>query len=345
MARKTIDQLYALTVPEIQEAFLMVMQDVVNRAMLDEMMRAIENNDAEGLFKATGFTPAALAPILDRIEQAYKNAAESESALWPKRISTPVGPVMFRFDMRNIIVEKDLRDFSSQFITRMTEEARNNVRLGLQRGMVVGNNPRETALNIVGRINPSSGKREGGVIGLSISQENWAANAKRYLEQFDNRYFNLSLRDKRFDSIVRKAFENEKALSTTDVNKITTAYKSRALKYRGETIARTETIQALNRGAAASYAQAINEGTLLRQQITKEWDDVGDGKTRHTHRTMGSKYSKDKGIDLEDAFVSPAGSKLMFPGDQSLGANPNEIINCRCKTRYRVNWRYGLENV
>lgn len=341
MARKTIDQLYALTVPEIQRVFLEVMQDIVDEAMLDQMILAIENNDAEALFRTSGFTPAALGPILDRIEQTYREGAVSESEAWPRRIVTPLGVVRFKFDMRNTVVEQDLRQQSSAFVTRLVDEARDNVRATLQRGMVAGDNPRQTALNIIGRVNPFTGKREGGIIGLSSNQEKWVANTKRYLQQLDNKYFSLKLRDKRFDRPVRKSIEIGKPLTSQEIDKLLTSYKSRALKYRGESIARTETIQSLNRGAAAAYTQAISEGVFVRQQVEKEWDDVGDGRTRHTHKAMGSKYGKEKGIDLEEAFVSPSGSRLLFPGDASLGAAANEIIMCRCKVRYRVDWGYN----
>jgi len=138
MARRTIDQLYALTIPEVQEVFLNVMQDVVDRAILGEMVAAIEAGDADALFRATGFTPAALAPILDRIEDGYRDGAEFAVDGWPSRIRTPTGLVLFRFNMRNPAAEADLRNFSSGFITNLTEEARQNVRFTLEQGLIDG---------------------------------------------------------------------------------------------------------------------------------------------------------------------------------------------------------------
>ena len=342
MVRKTIHQLFALTIPEIQEVFLQTMQGVVDDAILDQMIVAIENNDAEALFKASGFTPAALSPILDRIQQSYKDGGLSESSLWPKRIVTPTGVVRFRFDMRNTVVEQDLKQYSSGFVTRLTNEARSNVRMVLQRGMLAGDNPRQTALNIVGKVNRSTGKREGGVIGLTVGQEGWVANTKRYLEQGDSKYFSLKLRDRRFDSVVKKAMADKRKLKPSEIDRLVTSYKVKALKYRGETIGRTETLQSINRGAAASYAQAINEGKLNRSQVTKEWDDASDPRTRRTHRKMGVTYGKGKGIGVDDIFVSPSGSRLKQPGDTTLDADASEIVNCRCIVKYRIDWFKGL---
>lgn len=343
MARKTIDQLYALTVPEIQEIFLQVMQDVVDRAILNEMVAAIEANDPEALFRASGFTPAVLGPILDRIEETYKSSADDTVDGWPRRIFTSAGIAPPIFNMRNTRVEQDLRDFSSEFISRITSDVRENVRLKLQDGMIRGDNPRSTALDIVGRINPVSGKREGGVIGLAENQAKWSLSARRYLEQGDPRYFTLGLRDKRFDKTVQKAFESGKPLNQETISKLVTAYNNKALKYRAENIARTETMQAINRGERASIQQAIDEGHLVPAQVTKWWDDAGDGRVRHSHRQLATRYSKDKAIPFDQPFVTVTGDRLMQPGDTSMGADVAEIASCRCIARYEVNWRYGLE--
>ena len=53
----SIDKLYNLKVPEIQELFLEAMRNVVDRATLSEMIKAIESNNVDALFRASGFTP------------------------------------------------------------------------------------------------------------------------------------------------------------------------------------------------------------------------------------------------------------------------------------------------
>jgi hypothetical protein len=339
----SLEQLLALKIPEVQRIFLNVMQDIVDRALLDEMIAAIEANDAERLFRATGFTQAALAPIIDAIEQVYRDSAETTVAGWPKRIRTPTGLTIFRFDMRNPRAEQDLRTVSSRLVAQLTEEARQNVRNALQQGMIDGRNPRSTALDIIGRIDPATRNRVGGLIGLTQNQEGWVRNADRYLRQLDPKYLNLKLRDKRFDSIVKKAIESGKPLSETDVSRLVTAFKGRALKYRGEAVARTETIQTLNRGEYMATRQAIDEGLIKDSAVTKEWDDTGDGKVRPTHRVMASKYGKGKGVALDEPFESPSGARLMYPGDPGLGASAAEIVHCRCRMHVRVDWLAGVD--
>lgn len=343
MAYSSLEQIILLSIPEVQKIFLKVMQDIADSAAINEMIAAIESNDPERLFKATGFSSAALNPILDTIEKIYLDGAETTASTFPKRIRTPTGMLMFRFDMRNPRVEEDLRQTSSALITRLTDEARDNVREILQQGMIAGKNPRRTALDIVGRIDPVTKKRMGGVIGLTNNQTRWVENTDRYLRSLDPKYLNLKLRDKRFDSIVKKAITSGKELSDTDVERIVTAFKNRALRFRAETIARTETIQSLNRGEYMAAMEVIREGGLSNEAIRKYWDDIGDGRTRHSHRVMGEKYSKDKGIPVDQPFEFPNGMKMMYPGDSSLGATVGEIANCRCALRMKVDFLMGVE--
>lgn len=339
----SLDEMVKLKVPEIQRLFIQTMQEIVDTSILDEMIAAIEAGDAERLFKATGFTAAAIGPIIDAIEQVYKDSAQTTVSEMPSPIITPTGPVMFRFDMRNKNAENDIKTNSSTLISQLTDEARNNVRNTLQAGMIAGDSPRTTALNIIGRIDPTTKKRVGGVIGLTSNQEGWVRSVQQYLTDLNPKYFTLELRDKRFDSIVRKAIASGEALSADDISRLVTRYKASALQYRGENIARTETIQSLNRGEYRANMQLVEEGLIKASAITKEWDDVGDRKVRATHRYLAETYGKGNGIGLDEPFVSSSGASLMFPGDTSLGAGADEVSHCRCRQKIGVDWLSGVD--
>jgi len=343
MSRITIDQLYALAIPEVQEMFLNIMQDTVDDAILSEMIEAIENNDEEALFRATGFTPAVLAPILDRIEALYGEGAEIESDGWPKRLRTPSGMVKFVFNMRNPIAERELKENSSSLVTNINNNVRDGLRLSMQEGIRRGQNPRKTALQMIGTYNPTTKKRQGGSLGLTKPQTQWSYSALSYLETLDEKYFSLGLRDKRFDKTVRKAIDSGQPMNQKTVDQLHSAYKSKLLNYRASVISQTETIQSINRGQHAVYEQAMAEGAIHPEAVTKEWDDVHDSVTRPSHKAMGIKYGKMKGIPFRDPFVTPSGEKLKHPGDTSFNASGKEVILCRCKAKYRVDFTYGVE--
>lgn len=56
----------------------------------------------------------------------------------------------------------------------------------------------------------------------------------------------------------------------------------------------------------------------------KTWQTFGDSKVRPSHRAVvGTR------IPIDEAFTV-GNSKLMFPNDTSLGADAEEIVNCRC---------------
>lgn len=338
MPKNTIDNLIALMTPEIRDIFIATIQDIVDSAILKDIVEAIEAGDAEAAFRAAGFSSQALFPIVQAIDNAFQRGGYATVDGFPTYLESPLGGrFVFRFDMRNPRVEQYLKERSSALVTRLTDEARDNVKVTLERGMIAGDNPRTTALNIVGRIDPVTKKRIGGIIGLTVNQENWSAGAKRDLQQLSKKYFTRELRDKRFDSIVKKAIFENKPLSEETVSKLITSYNNRLLKYRADSIARTETIQAMNRSDWEAHKQLIDSGSLPASALTRHWDSAGDGRVRWSHNAMDKKYEK-KGVGVDEPFISPSGAKMMHPGDTSLGASGSETIMCRCRVRTKVDW-------
>lgn len=339
----TLEKFYALQIPEVRDMFISAMQDIVDNASIEEMKKAIENNDIDRLVQASGFNIVYLNKVIDKIEDVYEKSATTMVNGWPK-LRNALGFIKPVFNMRNESVEKDLSEFSSRFITQVSDEVKESIRLTLVDGMRRGLNPRETALNIVGRKDLSTGKRVGGTIGLAANQTQWVNNARMYLQNLDKRYFNLGLRDKRFDSIVKKAIEEGKPLSKDKISQLITAYESKALKYRADAIARTETIQAINRAEYMGIAQNIEDGLITADMVTKWWSTAGDERVRVSHNELGAKYNKENAISFDEPFETATGSKLMFPGDTSLGANLREIIHCRCLCKYDINFLKRYEN-
>ncbi|AHJ10702.1 putative head morphogenesis protein [Rhizobium phage vB_RglS_P106B] len=336
-ARQTLDYLIDLFEPRIRDAFLAAIQNVTDDAIIIDMITAIENGDPERAFQALGFSPAAMRPLTEAIEQAFEQGGILTGDNFPEYLNTPSGRTVFRFDVRNARSEAWLRDHSSQLITRLTDEARENVQSVLQRGMIDGRNPRSVALDIVGRIDPTTKQRTGGIVGLTRNQELWVANTRRDLVNLDERYFTRELRDKRFDRIVARAIADERRLPADTIDKIVTAYKNNALRYRGESIGRTEAIQSLNRSEWEAHMQAVDMGALRKGDVSRHWDSAGDSRVRWSHKRMDALYNE-KGVGLDEPFVSPSGAIMMYPGDTSLGAPADEVIMCRCRVRLKADF-------
>jgi len=336
---KQLDELAKRFTPRIKAAFLAAIADVSDKAVIAGIISAIQVGDLEAAFRATGLSPAAMRPVTAMIETAFEAGGVTVANSAPRGLTDTMGNrTVFRFDVRNSRSEAWLRDHSSQLITRITDEARGNVRTIIQRGVADGRNPRNIALDIVGRLNPDTGRRDGGIIGLSAPQEKWVANARRDLNDLSEHYFTREARDKRFDSIVRKAIKDDKPLSGAKIDAIIGRYSDNLLLQRGETIARTEAIQSLNKAADDAFRQAISEGTLLPSAVTKTWDSAGDSRVRETHRIMDGQV-----VQMDQPFQSPDGAQLLFPGDTSLGAGGADVINCRCRVRHAVDWFAGID--
>ena len=71
------------------------------------------------------------------------------------------------------------------------------------------------------------------------------------------------------------------------------------------------------------YSRSIKEG-----KKRKRWVSIQDEMTRTTHRDID--YTE---IPIDGIF-RVGGSLMRFPKDTSLGASPEEIINCRCSILY-----------
>lgn len=334
LAQKTLDMIDRFT-PVIREAFYAALADIKDAVILNRVIEAIEAGDVVAAFEALGFSQAAMRPLTAVVEQAFETGGVMTANHFPRTTAA-----VFRFDVRNSRAEAWLRDHSSTLVTQITEETRIGIRAIIELGMQDGRNPRNVALDIIGRINQATGRREGGVIGLTSQQAEWVGNARRELSdpRTASHWFTRTLRDKRFDKIVQKSITDQVALDSDTVARLTTRYSDSLLRMRGETIARTEALQSLNTAQDMAFRQAIDEGVVTATAVTRTWDSAGDNRVRETHRHMDGQR-----VGLDEPFRSRSGAQLMFPGDSSLGAPASEIINCRCVVRHSVDWLAGVE--
>jgi uncharacterized protein with gpF-like domain len=140
-------------------------------------------------------------------------------------------------------------------------------------------------------------------------------------------YFTRGRRDKRFDGLVNRAIKDNKPLADSDVIKLTGRYSDRLLQTRGEMIARTETLQAVNTGQFEAFNQAIDAGAVAKKDIKKVWISAGDNRTRDSHAEING-----VAVGIDERF--PNG--LLYPLDPA--GDASEIINCRCILDYDVDF-------
>jgi hypothetical protein len=310
----------------VRRAFEQAIRTAKGRVNIAAVERAIVSGDIDAVMIAIGMREGVWTGVTEEIRRTYAaSGAFIVAADVPKKFSAA-------FNISNPRAEGWLRNNSSQLITgNLQPEQRSAIQTVLQNGFVKGNNPRTTALDIVGRISKETGRRTGGVLGLTGQQAGYAVNASNELASLDSHYFTRRLRDKRFDNAVKRSIKEGKPLPVETRNKIVARYEDRLLKHRGENIARTEALAALNEASDEALRQAvIGEGLAPANAVTRIWRHSFAGHERPGHLMMNG---QERGIG--EFFVNPLTDvALLHPGN----GPGSETINCRCYLEHKIDF-------
>ncbi|GJE00550.1 hypothetical protein [Methylobacterium isbiliense] len=320
-AANRLDQLIDAWAPRLQRAFLAAVADIRDRARIGVIVTMLERGDIDGAVRAVGLDSAAFRALDAALVQAFEEGGNYTTVRLPALREPDGYRLEIRFDVRNPRAEAWLRDHSSTAVREILDDQRTLIRASLDAGMAAGRNPRDVALDLVGRIDPKTKRRDGGAIGLTSSQEAWVRRYADELARGDLAALDRQLRDKRFDGTVRKAVAAGKPLTAEQIAAMVAAYRNRALRYRAETIGRTEAMAALHQSQDEAMQQAIDAGQIQEGRVMKVWRSAGDGRVRDTHRGLNG-----KAVPFNGAFVSASGARLRFPGDPLAPAS--EIVNC-----------------
>lgn len=315
----------------IRQAFLDAIYAARNRAQVNAIAEALARGDIEAVIRALALDPVVFRGLEQAIEQAFEVGGNWQIDRLLPRTTATGARVDILFNVRNFAAENWLRSHSSTLIREITEDIRTAARNFLTAGMEAGNNPRTVALDLVGRLNRVSGKREGGVLGLTSAQEAWIRNYEAELRDPARlaEALKRGLRDKRFDKTIRAAIKEGRALDANTVAKMVQSYRNKALKLRGDTIGRTEAMASLHQASYEAMRQAISAGQVDSDLVTGKWKTAKDWRVRDTHRALDGRE-----VPFGEAFVTPRGNRLRFPGDPS--APGEERINCRCSISWNI---------
>ena len=337
--RRKIDALLQEHAPLIQAAFLASIADIRSQVTLKLLVERLEKGDVAGAIEALNLERAAFGRVEDAIARAYNAGGTAMTGNMPTLRDRAGARVVVRFDSRNLRAEEWLRGHSAQLVTGIIEDQRSSIRAALEAGLAQGQNPRTTGLDVVGRVNRATGKREGGLIGLTGPQAEYVDSARSELTSGDYRaYLARTRRDKRFDRTIIKAMNDGRALDRAIIDQILGRYSDRLLALRGEMLARTETLTSLHAGKYEGFRQGLEKTNYPPEAVTRVWRSAGDNRVRHTHADMNGQVVQ----GLDTPFVSPSGAMLRYPGDTSMGAGADEVVGCRCDDDLRIDFSWGV---
>jgi hypothetical protein len=130
-----------------------------------------------------------------------------------------------------------------------------------------------------------------------------------------------------------------KVLSKEKIDQMEEAYARKWLKHRAVTIARTESIRALNAGRFLQWQAAAADGTVDGRLVFKRWLVSSGERTCPTCNGIARHYNKMNngwGIQLEELF-DPSVLSSYKPGRSAMEPVLYPILhpNCRCTILYR----------
>lgn len=337
--RRKINALLDEHAPLIQAAFMASIVDIKSQITLKLLVERLERGDIAGALDALNLERSAFGRVENAIAQAYNAGGSAMTGNMPTLRDQAGARIVVRFDSRNVRAEDWLRQHSSQLVTRIIEDQRSAIQGALQTGLSQGQNPNKTALDIVGRINRASGRREGGLIGLTAPQAEFVASARAELLSGDYAaYLKRERRSRLHDRTVMRAMREGETLDAAKIDQMIGHYADRLLDLRGKMLARTETLTSIHAAKHEGFRQGLDKTNYPPEAVTRVWRSAGDSKVRHTHAGMNGQIVQ----GLETPFVSPSGSMLRYPGDTGLGAGADEVIGCRCDDDYRIDFSWGV---
>ena len=331
----TFEELLNQFEPKIAAAFREAIDDIKSAVVLARVVERLERGDINGAIRALQIEGDAFSALELALGETFNAGGINAVAALPKVTDPQGNRVIWRFGVRNPEAERLLRLQSSLLVTRITEDQREGIRYALKQGLSQGRNPRSTALDVVGRVSKVTGRREGGLIGLTQRQIEFVERARLNLLSGDpeamKQYLQLKTRDKRFDRTVIAAIKAEKPVSAEAVSDIIGRLNDKNLQLRGEMLARTETMTALGTARDEAMRQQIEAGKVAIDDVQKIWRSASDSRVRHTHRSLSG-----QSVGMSGSFTSSSGATLRYPGDPSAPAS--EIVGCRCWLQYKVDY-------
>lgn len=330
--------------PEVRRAFMASVTDLQANVDWTRLLAELANMNTEGAIAALNISPEAWAEYSASVTSAYAKAGASTAAQITQQ---GIGTIGTRFQMSNPRAQAWIAENVGESIVGFTREAQMTARTVIEAGYALGQGPRNIAVDLVGRV--QGGVRTGGVLGLdnpramrlqAVTAGMRTPEGVRDLvaQHLDGtisvRYQVNPATEQRILKAFRAGTEvplNERVISERQ-------YASALLKARGDTVAATETANAVMAARQEQWVQLAEAQGLDARAVKKTWQHRRGGakEFRPAHLAMSGKTVQ----GLFTPFIFPDGTRMQYAHDPAGGARNN--INCGCDTTYSLNRAYGL---
>ncbi len=304
-----LEQLLAQQEEAVRAAFDTFLEDTRDPAVIEQVRQLIEANNVEG---ALQIVEAQIARFGGIFTQAFLAAGYAAA----EQLASQLGEnsrLAVGFDPTDPSAAARMRQNQLNFIQQFTDQQREATRAALTQALDSGRGIAATARAF----------RDS--IGLTSYQQAAVDNYQALLEQGSVEALTRDLRDRRFDPLVDRVVNEDALLTADQIERMVERYRTNMLAMRADTIARTEILGVVNDANYEALQQTIDQTGIDPKLVVRTWNATQDARTRDTHAEMDG---QERGLD--EPFDSTSGAQLMYPGDDSLGAPAEEIINCRC---------------
>lgn len=334
--------------PGVRDAFYAVVDNLRSGVDWKALLAALQTGDVEGAVAALRLQPEAFHDLATAMTGAYA----SGGAMAATTISGPGGArTLFRFNMKNPVAEQWIRnEVGDRIVGNLIPETVAVVRSVIEQGYSRGEHPFTIALDIAGRVQGkgSLARRAGGILPLdgpraarlhAVTVGMRSAEGVRGLVVMGEdgvlttRYkVNAATKQR-----IMSAYRNGTAVPEAQRAVSEVQYSNLLLKARADTIARTETGQAVMSGRYEAWRQAAAAEGYDDTAISKTWRHGSSSKmARPDHIAMNGKTVQ----GLYTPFVFPDGTMKQHALDGMGGAKHD--INCGCGTDFRLDRSRGL---
>lgn len=329
--------------PALARAVRDLIKDHVASVNLDDLETALKEGRTYRVLDIIGdVDPVKAAAVREQLQSAVWAGAALE-------VQAPVfNQARFAFNRLNPALINWLENYSLNLIRDIDTGTRAAVRQALVDGMTKGVNPIQQARQI---------KQ---AVGLTENQAKAVQNYHKALETVHERRSLKSwglgnqrskisgvdvmaldpktgkpadginqwrLRDQRYDSAIKRAQENKKPLTPEQINKMVDRYQERMIQSRARTIARAESMRALNVGTGEAWRQAVEGRHVNGDLVRKFWRDAKTERECEECRGLARDQPK-RGIPMNAEFVSKKSGRRY----RHAPAHPN----CLCHVFYRL---------
>lgn len=251
--------------------------------------------------------------------QIYLTAAQQEARYLGAELDTvTVSKKLITFDA----ADPDVIDWANSnqldLIREISDDVRQLIRAALLEGQRTGANPRDIARLMLDSL------------GLTDYQMDRVASYRRALESGDlSRALAAELGDGRYDRMLRAAIDSGDVIPPARIDAMVARYRQNWIRYRAETIARTEGLRVAHQGSEALFDQAVDRGTITASQVQRKWLHKHRKGERPGHEKMAGQTR-----GYGEPFETPDGVELRYPCDPE--APIEETANCTCAVATRI---------